>query len=57
MKYYLLDSEPGVAEHADLIVDMRPVTGGSFFDQVISQLISHADDSVGHSLDFNKPER
>lgn len=48
--------ETRVAEHADLPLDVRPVSGGVVLVlQEVVQGFSHGDDSVSHALDFELP--
>lgn len=48
--------ETGVTEHADLLLDVRPVSGGVVLVlQEVVQGFTHGDDSVGHALDFDLP--
>jgi hypothetical protein len=48
--------ETSVTEHADLLLDVRPVSGGVVLVlQEVVEGFSHGDDSVGHALDFDLP--
>lgn len=48
--------QSSVTEHADLLLDMRPVSGSLVLVlQEIVESFSHGDDSVGHALDLDLP--
>jgi hypothetical protein len=49
--------EPGEAEHADLLLDVRPLAGRVERDERVVQLVAHADDAVRHALDLALPLR
>jgi len=52
----LLRIQASEAEHADLFDDVAPVTWGlEVVRQLAVQCITHADDPVGHVLDFTLP--
>ena len=52
----LLRVQAGEAEHADLLDNVAPVTWSlEVVRQLTVQRIAHADDSVGHMLDFALP--
>lgn len=42
-------------KHADLVNDVLPVVGGALLLEVGDQLGPHANDAVGHALDFLQP--
>jgi hypothetical protein len=42
-------------EHADLLLDVRPLARSIEVDKRVVQLITHADDAVGHALDLGFP--
>lgn len=53
---HLFRLETGVAEHADLPLNVRPVSRGVVLVlQEVVQGFPHGDDSVGHALDFELP--
>jgi len=54
----LLRVQAGKAEHADLLNNVAPVTWSlEVVRQLTVQRIAHADDSVGHVLDFTLPAK
>lgn len=54
----LLRVQAGEAEHADLLDNVAPVTWSlEVMCQLTVQRIAHADDSVGHVLDFTLPAK
>lgn len=52
---YLLLRHAREAEHADLVRDVLPVTGGSFPGQAVPELRAHANDPIRHALDVLEP--
>lgn len=54
----LLRVQAGETEHADLLDNMAPVTWSlEVVRQLVTQRITHADDAVGHVLNFPLPVR
>ena len=54
----LLRVQAGKAEHADLLDNVAPVTWSlEVVRQLTAQRIAHADNSVGHVLDFTLPAK
>jgi len=51
----LIRGHPGVAEHPNLVRDVRPIPGGSFLLQVISQLVTHVYHPICHLLHLRQP--
>lgn len=52
----LLRLQSSVTEHANLLLNMRPVSGGLVLVlQEVVKRFSHRDDSVGHALDLDLP--
>ena len=52
----LLRIQAGETEHADLLDNVAPVTWSlEIVRQLVVQHITHADDTVGHMLDFPLP--
>lgn len=51
----LVRADPGEAEHADLVGDVLPVSGGPLLGEQRAQLGAHCDDPVGHALHVDQP--
>jgi len=47
--------EAGVAKHADLVGDVLPVLLATKLLKAVAQLLSHADNAVGHQFDLLIP--
>ena len=47
--------EASEAEHADLRLDVAPLSGGVEVDEGVVELVAHADDAVSHALDLALP--
>lgn len=42
-------------EHADLALDVTPLSRGALGDQVVIEPVTHADNAASHVLDFTLP--
>ena len=42
-------------EHADLALDVSPLSGSVLGDQIVVEPLTHADDAVSHVLDLTLP--
>lgn len=51
----LVSSQTAVAEHSDLVGDVRPVASRSLLLQVFDQQLSHLDNTISHHLNFLAP--
>ncbi len=49
---YLFFIEASEAKHTNLAFDVRPVVLGTFFCQIVNQLCSHCNNTIGHAFDF-----
>lgn len=52
---HLLSSHASVGEHANLAGDVRPVTLGAQFLEVLLKKSSHGNNAVSHTLDLIEP--